>query len=72
MTGYAALDEIVAVYHVSRSYAYRLACQHHWGRYRHPDGTTRYRREDVDETLAPGASRRLLAQRSLRGVKSTD
>lgn len=63
-TGYATIEEIMAVYHVSRSYAYKLACTRRWGRYRHPDGRVRYRRSDVDDTLSARAS---LRRRSAAG-----
>lgn len=62
--GYATVDEIMHVYGVSRSYIYRLACQRKWGRYRHPDGGIRYRRDHVHETLG-GRTR----QRRSRQVK---
>lgn len=57
--GYYTVEEIIRIYHVKRSYLYRLACVHRWGRYRHPDGSTRYRRAAVDDTLRPGADRRM-------------
>jgi hypothetical protein len=57
-TGYAAMDEIIAVYAVARSYAYRIACRDQWRRYRHPDGGVRYRRVDVDRSLSAGAETR--------------
>lgn len=50
-TGYAAVEEIMRVYRVSRSFVYKKASQLNWGRYRHPDGTTRYRREDAAKAL---------------------
>jgi hypothetical protein len=68
-TGYAAMDEIVYVYVVTRTYAWRIACRDHWGRYRHPDGGVRYRREDVDNSLAVGTATRrakALERRCLR------
>ena len=67
-TGYATLDEIIAIYWVTRSYAYRIACEHRWHRYRHPNGGVRYRRDDVDASLAEGAETRrlrVIAKRSI-------
>lgn len=70
-TGYAAMDEIIAIYVVTRTYGYRIACRDRWHRYRHPDGGVRYRRVDVDRSLATTtdarrekATARLLAKRS--------
>lgn len=56
--GYYTLAEIMRIYRVRRSYVYKLACLHRWGRYRHPDGGVRYRREDVDRSLSEAATRR--------------
>ena len=58
--GYMEIEEIMSIYSVSRGYAYRLACQLRWGRYRHPGGRVRYRREHVHDTLSAGAARRRL------------
>jgi hypothetical protein len=46
------VGEVVRVYVVTRTYAYRIAHRDHWGRYRHPDGGVRYRRVDVEQSLA--------------------
>ena len=56
--GYATVDEVMHVYGVTRAYVYKMAHEHGWGRYRHPDGKIRYRREDASKTLAGGAARR--------------
>ncbi len=50
--GYATVDEIIQVYRVAKSTIYKMACTDGWGRYRHPDGGVRYRREDVAESLS--------------------
>lgn len=65
--GYATVGEIMQVYGVSRGYVYRLACERKWGRYRHPDGGVRYRREQVDEVLGGSAGQR----RSVAGKVGT-
>ncbi|GAA0719979.1 helix-turn-helix transcriptional regulator [Dactylosporangium roseum] len=49
--GYATVNEIVQIYGVAKSTVYKMASAEHWGRYRHPDGSVRYRREDVDKAL---------------------
>ncbi len=56
--GYATVDEVMAIYGVSRQYVYKMAHEAEWGRYRHPDGRVRYRREDAAKTLSGGAARR--------------
>jgi hypothetical protein len=56
--GYLTVADIIRIYAVRRSYVYRLASIHQWGRYRHPDGHIRYRYEHVDDTLSPGGSLR--------------
>jgi hypothetical protein len=56
--GYLTVTDIIRIYAVKRSYVYRLAHRDQWGRYRHPDGTVRYRYEHVDNSLAPGGSLR--------------
>ncbi len=62
--GYATVEEIMATYGVTRAYVYKMASKgtpegRRWGRYRHPDGGVRYRREDVDDTLRGGGPGRL-------------
>lgn len=57
--GYSSVEEIMKIYGVTRAYVYRMASKRmadgrKWGRYRHPDGGVRYRREDVDATLRGG------------------
>jgi hypothetical protein len=52
------VDELARIYVVARSYAYRMASKHQWGRYRHPDGGVRYRIEHVDGTLSKRAGQR--------------
>lgn len=49
--GYGTVEDIITIYRVSRSYVYKMASLHKWGRYRHPDGGVRYRWEHVDDTL---------------------
>lgn len=51
--GYATVEEIMSTYRVSRQYVYKMASKDRWGRYRHPDGGVRYRREDTSDSLAP-------------------
>jgi hypothetical protein len=68
--GYARLDEIATVYATTPAYAKRLAHRDRWRRYKHPDGTTRYWRLDVETSLAPGAATRrarLVDRRSSAG-----
>lgn len=68
--GYARLDEIATVYATTPAYAKRVACRDQWRRYKHPDGSTRYWRLDVETSLAPGATtrrERQLARRSTGG-----
>lgn len=55
--GYATVDEVMQVYGVSRSFVYKKASQEKWGRYRRPDGTVRYRRDQVAKTLEDLARR---------------
>lgn len=57
--GYTTVADIMRIYGVTRGYVYRMASERHWGRYRHPDGTVRYRREDVADTLRGGGPGRV-------------
>jgi hypothetical protein len=52
------VQAVISIYCVRKSYVYRMASEHHWRRYRHPDGGVRYRWEDVDDTLSGGAAGR--------------
>lgn len=63
---YLGIQEITSAYTVTVAYARKLACEHQWRRYRHPDKGVRYRADDVDQTLNRGADRR----RQQRRVKS--
>jgi hypothetical protein len=53
--GYSTVDEIMRTHSVTKAYVYKLASTKQWGRYRHPDGGVRYRRDDVDKTLGGSA-----------------
>ncbi|MER7280399.1 hypothetical protein ABT369_38780 [Dactylosporangium sp. NPDC000244] len=50
--GYSTVEEIMRTYSITKAYIYKLASTKGWGRYRHPDGGVRYRRDDVAATLA--------------------
>lgn len=50
--GYATVDEILQIYRVAKSTVYKMASADGWGRYRHPEGGVRYRREDVAKSLS--------------------
>jgi len=63
--GYLKPGDIAQLYHVKVSYVIKLASVHRWGRYKHPDGTTRYRAVHADTTLRQGVDRRRAA-RSVR------
>jgi hypothetical protein len=58
MTGYCTVADVIRIYVVTKTYAYRIANRDHWHRYRHPDGGVRYRREDVDRSLSAGTATR--------------
>lgn len=62
--GYVSVADIVEIYGVSRSFVYKKASTGKWGRYRRPDGTIRYRREQVDDSLGAVVARQNAGTRS--------